>query len=653
MRSAAAAIGAIGGALGSLPLTAVARGVAWRVFSPPSLPGAERLMRDVKEASYLEAAVLVAGVPLAALFFGRRLPSLLENRGLSRWRAALPGLAFSASFFLWARGTPAPAALAVGAMAAAAASGGFSGRSPAFGAAALIGLFLCGASVSYQPAGPLDLFEDGQILFNAQALARGARPFVDVYPIHGWGADGGLDALLFRYFEPTLGTFRSRRAIATGIALAALAAAAFSAFESVGWGAFAFLACLAACPLLSERHALALVAFWLLLRASRRRRAKDWFLAGIGCAATLFLTLDFGMVLLAAGAAAPFLLVALGREPLADARSPTLAFGLGASAGALPFLTALAREGAFAEFLRVSLREIPATIVPIWGLPAPSLAETFRSGRLGASESLLGPHPLPPLGALVLLLAAALTVLLLRRWDGRVDPADRAAAVALGVSFCALRGVFGRADPGHRMLYGIFAGPLAAYLLFRAVRAARGRPALAASALLLALAVLRPDRLILFESRMLVFSVEERQRTAEAGVRIPGSGTAKLPREQARELTLLRRAIDGELSTDQTFFDFGNEPGLYFVLGRRPPVRYSSVPFYETEEKQREVLAALERLRPPIALLASGTWRDAFDGVSSRERAPRVAEYLSAHYQPFARVSGRLLARRKIEPAPR
>ena len=40
----------------------------------------------------------------------------------------------------------------------------------------------------------------------------------------------------------------------------------------------------------------------------------------------------------------------------------------------------------------------------------------------------------------------------------------------------------------------------------------------------------------------------------------------------------------------KTFFEFGNEPGLYFLLNRRPAVRYSCVPSYQTIEKQREVI---------------------------------------------------------------
>ena len=71
------------------------------------------------------------------------------------------------------------------------------------------------------------------------------------------------------------------------------------------------------------------------------------------------------------------------------------------------------------------------------------------------------------------------------------------------------------------------------------------------------------------------------------------------------------------------------------------------MPFYEPEEKQREVVEALDRIRPPLAILAGGSPRDAFDGISNRERAPRVAAYLDTHYEAAGNVAGRIIGRRR------
>jgi hypothetical protein len=109
------AIGGFGGALGTLPLLAAARTLASRFVSPPELPGAEKLTRDLKAASFAEAAVLLAVLPAAALFFGAIVPRWLERRtpagGPSfEWAA----LGFALAFPIWRHGATARAALLSG-----------------------------------------------------------------------------------------------------------------------------------------------------------------------------------------------------------------------------------------------------------------------------------------------------------------------------------------------------------------------------------------------------------------------------------------------------------------------------------------------------------------------------------------------------------
>jgi hypothetical protein len=116
------------------------------------------------------------------------------------------------------------------------------------------------------------------------------------------------------------------------------------------------------------------------------------------------------------------------------------------------------------------------------------------------------------------------------------------------------------------------------------------------------------------------------------------------------ELEKLRSWIDRKTPAGRTFFDYGSEPALYFLLERRPPVRFSCAPCYESESAQREVIAALEREKPPVAILASGTWTDAFDGISSRTRTPLVAAYLDRHYSAAVRVGPRTLSLRRADP---
>ena len=513
-------------------------------------------------------------------------------------------------------------------------------------AALLLFLFTCGWTVFHQPGGPLDLFEDGVLLAPAQTYGMGGRPYIDTYPLHGWGADGGLDALVFKIFPPTLETFRLRRAALTALGLPLLAVASFLLLGDLLWAGIGLLLSLSFCPFLSERQVPALFVLCLLLRASRTRRPADWIFSGVSAGASLFFSFDFGLIVLAGG------LVAAALVPVLESgwrlRPPVrggLLFLAGAGAGALPFLLRLAHEGAVRAFFEVSFVEIPSTIIDTWGLPVDSAsAIAAESGAVRFLLLLTSGRQMPSL-FLLLLLASAGTILLFRAARRSLEPLDFAAATSIAVAAVALRGALGRADAGHLALYGVLAGPPAAWVLFRAAHARQHRILLTGVVLAIFLARLEPHRALEVQWNAVAGAARFRAAAAR-DPRVERGGGATLPAGEARELHALKRIFDA-MPAGATFFDFANEPALYFLFDRKPPVRYCCVPFYETEEKQLEVIAALERLRPPLAILAGGSWRDAFDGVSNRERVPRVAAYLDAHYEPYTVVFGRQIARRR------
>src|SRR5687767_14743807 len=321
------ALGAIGGGLGALPLVAVARSLATALFPLPDLPGAERLTRDVKQATYFEVAVVLIFVPAAAIFVSRILPAFLESRGQPARRAYLAGAGFGVSFLLWRVGVSAVVSLAIGLVFATAivCAPGLR-RSRAAAAVVLLVLFVGGVFAFYRPLKRLDLFEDGMILFGASSLATGARPYLDVYPVHGWGADGGMHAVFFRYLNHDLVAYQLLKAGLASLALACLAAASFLFFRNFFWGIAGLAACLAFCPFTGDRHVPALIAYCFLIAASRSKTSKNWIWAGALTGATLFVTLDFGILLLVSGLFAPIVLSLVERGPLRTALRPALRF---------------------------------------------------------------------------------------------------------------------------------------------------------------------------------------------------------------------------------------------------------------------------------------------------------------------------------------
>ena len=497
----------------------------------------------------------------------------------------------------------------------------------------------CAWKIVRPPVIQIEYFEDGHSLFATQAYAHGARPYVDVEPIHGWGADGGVDSFCFALFGSSLRTFYLRDALWASGAMLLLAATCLVALRPF-WGSIALVLCLSIGPIPIERQMLALGALLLLCRGARNRRPLAFAAAGALAAWELLHSLDFGVFIAAGG------LISLALLPLLESRSPhrgaaarwsgLRAFALGLGLGSLPFLVDLAVRGSLKSFLRSSFLEMPRWANAVWGVPVGSFWEALRSAKtVGSLVPLLSGQSLPSL-FLVLVLGVAAAVLLLRSASGAFDAEDRAAWITLVVAALAMRAVLGRADAFHYARYGAFVGVPAAWLLMRAWRGGRVGELLLLPAVILLLLRFHPLHTLDFELQ----KVEEAYRlSAQAhGASAPRSGGALVLAEQAASLTWFRQFVDARLAPGESFFDFNNAPALYFIADRVPPIPYCSVAQYESPERQREVIAALEKSKPPLALLPGGV-PDRLDAVSNAERAPEVFRYLMDNYEPDREVS--------------
>ncbi|HEY4229889.1 MAG TPA: hypothetical protein VGO79_06935 [Thermoanaerobaculia bacterium] len=661
------AVAALGGALGALPLIPIVRTLAMRVSGPPRLMGRELADYDFKSATYAEAAVFLLVVPLAALFFGRwlprvgagTLPGIVFALSLVGWRLGLrPKLALGMGLLLATaavilavrrrRGEPREAAPRQSAIENAGNRGWLTRTAPAV---VFVVIAVCAWRLYRHTRGHLEYFEDGHMLANAQTYLGGGRPYVDTYPVHGWGSDGGLDAIVFRFAAPTLLVYWSTRTALSALSVAALAAACWALFRPRWlWVVAAFVLALALCPFLSERQLPAFLTLAALLGAARSRRGALWFLAGAFGSLTLFFALDFGVFVLTGSVLAASALGLLERRPREALRSLFL-FATGALAAALPFLALLASEHAIAAFVRVSFDQLPRSIEDVWGLPAGTTVALLRDGS--ARElvaALLSQNPARPLRWLapVLLLGAAVSVLLFRATSStarRLDSLDRGALGATAVAVVSARGILGRVDAGHLALYGVLAALPIVWLVYRAAHAEH-RVAGVALALVLALALW-----VRFDPRWML-------KTWWLGIRGPGleaasdetcwrspvrGGGALVSCAEADEIAAFRRHVDAHLRPDETFFDFSNQAALYFYTDRRNPIRYVAAPFYEPEAFQHEVIAALERERPPMVVLPHGEWTDNFDGIANRLRTPLVADYVYANYRVVEVVGGRFI----------
>lgn len=195
----------------------------------------------------------------------------------------------------------------------------------------------------------------------------------------------------------------------------------------------------------------------------------------------------------------------------------------------------------------------------------------------------------------------------------------------------------------HHVTYSLLVAPVCLLLLYRWARG--GRPwtsvGALASALLLG-AVIVGRRPVAFVSAAAGAITRPWTPPGARAVKGEGEGLSRargavFPAPDAALIDatseMIRRV---NLRDGETWLDFANAPGLYYLFDRDCPIRYYEVPFYETDKAQSEVIAALAaNPRVRVVLVSSGLLAQEIDHISNDERAPRVAAFLREHFRPF------------------
>ena len=522
-----------------------------------------------------------------------------------------------------------------------------------------------------------DLFEDAHHLVPASEMLRGETLYRDIIPAHGLIQDGLLDFVSLSTGDPSIGRALKVRALvgsACIVAQYALAAAATGAAEG-GLGA-AVLVVLLGTTAGTVRAMPALFALALIALAVRQRRPRVLFFAGLLVILSILTSLDFG------GYAALSLVLALlrsgvwggdvGRHVRAQAWRHAAA-GVATALGVA--LLAMAMGGFAGDFLRATLFEIP-TLRTVYALPP-----------FDAPAALQAVHNVPEVLAMLfdktayLYLAwvgAALFVALMltssrRRPDSEVrapfveaipagstrqqqghtgvaqtllsvlpsngpgtDRSVRATPVglteaALIVAFFTMVSAFSYAERHHT--YWQFGIPaLLAIALFSLI-SIRTRLAGAAATLLIVILLVTAQ-----PTTHLAIAASLRRTH---GPLDPGWRTLDLPRahgaffrdRDAQVVEIVQRYVASHLQRGETFFDFTNRGGLYFLLDRDCPIRQIEVAFYEPVERQHDVINRIQnnpRIR--FALVPPANDYTYVDGVPNATRAPLVWEYLQQHF---------------------
>jgi hypothetical protein len=461
----------------------------------------------------------------------------------------------------------------------------------------------------------MDMFHEGEHLTPASVMLDGGRPYRDIFFLHGFATDGGLDALVLGG-KPSAKKTRRLEAVLDAVALAMLVPIAAEVTATTGGFIAAIVLALCAIgagemPVFPYfRWLPLLIAVWALLVYANQSR---WplYLAAIASSLGILWSLDVGICAVAASAIV--ILIYTRRVTL-----------IAIAAIAAPLIVLLIARADFHHFFRDSFVIIPQSIDAIWSLPPkplPSLSLLVHPVALWdwlASEA--ARYYLPPV------FFGFLVALAIRTRDMRI-------AIIAIFSILLFRTAAGRCSWSHtRFAIPLLGIAVVAFLFEPMLR----RPWNAWRAIALVIA------------SILVFRYFEIADNVKLGSKLLAGwparqrheGLVPYPMARGRGIyTYSENAADLAALNDLAqhagpgpIFDLSGERALYYFLNRRPATRCPDVAMLSNPELSAEALRELNAHPPVFVVLEGNKIQGSLDGIANRDRVPPIAEWIDAHY---------------------
>jgi hypothetical protein len=504
-----------------------------------------------------------------------------------------------------------------------------------------IAVFVVMIVIHDHPYSFMDMFHEGEHLTPASVMLDGGQPYGDIFFLHGFATDGGLDALILGSKQSPKKT-RRLETVLDAAALAMLVPIAAEVTASTGGLIAAVILALCAIgagevPVFPYYRWLPLlIAVWALLAYSERRRRilavgdttpkpALLYIAAIASSLGILWSLDVGICAVAASA-----IVIL----IYTRRVTWIAL----SAIAAPLIALLVARADLHHFFRDSFVIIPRAIDAIWSLPAkplPALTLLIHPVQLWdwlASEA--ARYYLPPV------FFGFLLALAVRRRDMRI-------AIVAIFSIILFRTAAGRCSWSHTRFAIPLLGIAVAAFLFEPLCSDwlrhwrsfwRG-----VSIVVFAVLGFRYFEIALNATLGWKFIASWRARQRPAGM-VPypmsrGRGIYTYA-ENASDLTALRDLA--QQAGPGSIFDLSGERALYYLLDRRPATRCPDLAMLSAPELSAEALQQLAAHPPVFVVLEGMKVFGSLDGIANRDRIPPIAAWIDTNY-PVHVKAGRYL----------
>jgi hypothetical protein len=463
----------------------------------------------------------------------------------------------------------------------------------------------------------VDLFEDSHHLAPGWEVFHGAKPYKDVVPMHGLIDDSLLDAAIMRFSKPNVGSVLKIRGTISTLIGPCLYFVAFAATGSPEAGILGFFATvMMGYSVGGVRFLPSLIVLAFVAAAVRRRNARLFAWAGGFCVVAGLTGLDMGLYSGLVTLAAILRFHDRKRAFKSTAIGVAIVFGVA--------LIGMLIGGFLVDFFRVTLFEIASlgpvyTLRPMEGGPPQSLDRQFPE-ILTAVFDQRGMMYLAWAFAIILL-----SVLLTRRSTRRTEPLFVMAVfvIATGISYAERQHIY------YHFILPAFIATGAFILLRRRTTFAR-----MSGVALVATVVVLTNFTIHFAIDTYLRRTHGVTDTSWREIGLPTGRTALFHSDDIEFIDTVHRWMDSHLGPDDTFYDFTDHAILYMLTQRRMPVRQVEVATCEKPERQREVIARLDRNPHVKAVLVSSAQNSGVDLVPNWKRAPLIWQYIQENFEP-------------------
>ncbi len=510
-------------------------------------------------------------------------------------------------------------------------------RSSAFAVAGGIVVFVLMLMAHDHPYAFMDMFHEGEHLAPGGMLREGARPYRDVFFLHGFAVDGGIDALVLGN-PPTPMRARRAEALLNALTLAMLVPIAAELSTSLLGGIAAAIFGLSAfgAGLVTVfpwyRLAPLLVAAWGLLVHTRRRNRTSIIAATLAATLGILWSLEVGLYTFAGTAAVLAGLCIIARR---DFTRAVVRYGLIALVA--PIVVLIVARADLVRFARDSFRTIPSAIDATWSLPARAFPTLEKLDWEAAR------YYFPPV------FYGFLIVLGVREAARRHREAALRIFIVAAMSLFVYRTAAGRCSWSHtRFAVPLLGIAFIAFVVEPAIRSMKFGGAWWRAPLLIALLV----------PAWMYFEVDANAVSAYKFVKAfpsrlqpqPGQVPNPLPRahglytypQEATDLAAL--AQFAAALPPGPIFDFSGERALYYFLDRRPAVRCPDTAILSAPRLTREALQQLERTPPVFVIMEGLPVLGRLDGIPNRDRVPAIAAWVDARYPARQKIGRYTLA---------